>query len=78
MEWSEGGGEWDNCNSVINKYISKKNGKHLRYSQSHYFLAFLLYLLYKNDSPGYCLWSTSKHIQVGTAQFKSIFVQINP
>ena len=23
MEWS-GGGEWDNCNSIINKYIKKK------------------------------------------------------
>ena len=23
MEWS-GGGEWDNCNSIINKYIFKK------------------------------------------------------
>ena len=23
MEWSEGG-EWDNCNSIINKYINKK------------------------------------------------------
>ena len=23
MEWSEGGGEWDNCNSIINKYIKK-------------------------------------------------------
>ena len=23
MEWSEGG-EWDNCNSIINKYILKK------------------------------------------------------
>ena len=23
MEWSEGG-EWDNCNSIINKYIKKK------------------------------------------------------
>ena len=23
MEWSEGG-EWDNCNSIINKYIFKK------------------------------------------------------
>ena len=22
MEWS--GGEWDNCNSIINKYIKKK------------------------------------------------------
>ena len=22
MEWSEGG-EWDNCNSIINKYIKK-------------------------------------------------------
>ena len=22
MEWSEGG-EWDNCNSIINKYILK-------------------------------------------------------
>ena len=21
MEWSEGGGKWDNCNSIINKYI---------------------------------------------------------
>ena len=26
MEWSEGGGKWDNCNSIINKY-SKKNSK---------------------------------------------------
>ena len=24
MEWSEGGGKWDNCNSIINKYIKKK------------------------------------------------------
>ena len=23
MEWS-GGGKWDNCNSIINKYIKKK------------------------------------------------------
>ena len=23
MEWSEGG-KWDNCNSIINKYIKKK------------------------------------------------------
>ena len=23
MEWS-GGGRWDNCNSIINKYIFKK------------------------------------------------------
>ena len=23
MEWS-GGGQWDNCNSIINKYIKKK------------------------------------------------------
>ena len=23
MEWSEGGGKWDNCNSIINKYIKK-------------------------------------------------------
>ena len=22
MEWSEGG-DWDNCNSIINKYIKK-------------------------------------------------------
>ena len=26
MEWSEGG-EWDNCNSIINKYIKKKKRK---------------------------------------------------
>ena len=26
MEWS-GGGKWDNCNSIINKYIKKKNKK---------------------------------------------------
>ena len=25
MEWS--GGEWDNCNSIINKYIKKINSK---------------------------------------------------
>ena len=24
MEWREGGGKWDNCNSIINKYIKKK------------------------------------------------------
>ena len=24
MEWSEGG-KWDNCNSIINKYILKKS-----------------------------------------------------
>ena len=23
--WSGVGGEWDNCNSIINKYIFKKN-----------------------------------------------------
>ena len=23
MEWSEVGGKWDNCNSIINKYIFK-------------------------------------------------------
>ena len=27
MEWSEGGGKWDNCNSIINKYILKKKYK---------------------------------------------------
>ena len=26
MEWS-GGGKWDNCNSIINKYIKKKEKK---------------------------------------------------
>ena len=26
MEWS-GGGKWDNCNSIINKYIKKKKKK---------------------------------------------------
>ena len=26
MDWSEGGGKWDNCNSIINKYIKKKPG----------------------------------------------------
>ena len=26
MEWS-GGGEWDNRNSIINKYIKKNNNK---------------------------------------------------
>ena len=25
MEWSEGGEKWDNCNSIINKYIFKKS-----------------------------------------------------
>ena len=25
VEW--GGGEWDNCNSIINKYILKKSKK---------------------------------------------------
>ena len=28
MEWSEGGGKWDNCNSIINKYIFKKTHSH--------------------------------------------------
>ena len=27
MEWSEGGGKWDNCNSIINKYIKKITDK---------------------------------------------------
>ena len=27
MEWSEGGGKWDNCNSIINKYIYFKSGE---------------------------------------------------
>ena len=27
MEWSGGGRKWDNCNSIINKYIKKKNNK---------------------------------------------------
>ena len=27
MEWSEGGGKWDNCNSIINKYIFKMSLK---------------------------------------------------
>ena len=27
MEWSEGGGKWDNCNSIINKYIKKKKNR---------------------------------------------------
>ena len=26
MEWSEGG-EWDNCNSILNKYIKKRKKK---------------------------------------------------
>ena len=25
MEWNEGGRKWDNCNSIINKNIKKKN-----------------------------------------------------
>ena len=28
MEWSEGG-KWDNCNSIINKYILKKENEFL-------------------------------------------------
>ena len=27
MEWSEGGGKWDNCNGIINKYIKKIKNK---------------------------------------------------
>ena len=27
MEWSEGGRKWDNCNSIINKYIKKRKKK---------------------------------------------------
>ena len=30
MEWSEGGGKWDNCNSIINKYINKYINKILK------------------------------------------------
>ena len=30
MEW---GGEWDNCNSIINKYIKKKKEKHINGKQ---------------------------------------------
>ena len=29
MEWSEGG-EWDNCNSIINKYIKKEEERILK------------------------------------------------
>ena len=38
MEWSEGG-EWDNCNSIINKYILKKvKKKNIYYCFSAYIL----------------------------------------
>ena len=30
MEWSEGGRKWDNCNSIINKYIFKNRKKSLK------------------------------------------------
>ena len=33
MEWSEGG-KWDNCNSIINKYIFKKQILVLLFSES--------------------------------------------
>ena len=29
--WSGVGGEWDNCNSIINKYIKKKKKKEKDY-----------------------------------------------
>ena len=35
VEW---GGEWDNCNSIINKYIFKKN---LKISKKHTAMYFL-------------------------------------
>ena len=35
MEWS-GGGKWDNCNSIINKYIKKKKERKTRqYPHGH-------------------------------------------
>ena len=48
MEWSEGG-EWDNCNSIINKYIflKKKNSGFTVFfpSACSKFLRYVLYLL---------------------------------
>ena len=35
MEW---GGKWDNCNSIINKYILKKRKKKLNPKKAYYYL----------------------------------------
>ena len=40
MECSEGGGKWDNCNSIINKYIKKERKKLISFffGRCHYFI----------------------------------------
>ena len=37
MEWSEGDGKWDNCNSIINKYILKKSETMIFFLNLEYF-----------------------------------------
>ena len=41
MEWSEGG-EWDNCNSIINKYIFLK--KQFQCQNEHKFFVLFCFL----------------------------------
>ena len=41
MEWSEGGGKWDNGNSIINKYIFKKTQQHISCLLGKFWVQFL-------------------------------------
>ena len=50
MEWSEGG-EWDNCNSIINKYILKKRQRRPCYPSIIYILSLSLPPLSLSLSP---------------------------
>ena len=44
MEWSEGG-KWDNCNSIVNKYIFKKTSKLVNFNteDGRKYITFLAY-----------------------------------
>ena len=48
MEWS-GGGKWDNCNSIINKYIKKNTSSSLLYLSVNHCKCFLILLLYEKS-----------------------------
>ena len=39
MEWSEGGEKWDNCNSIINKYIKNNNKLKIKFKKKPYLIS---------------------------------------
>ena len=52
MEWSEGGGEWDNCNSIINKYIKKNNVNTRKLGHWNHLGGWLLQMVMKHRLDG--------------------------